>query len=88
MLNDTKIDNFLATVVKKYLKWIKSVTKRKGKCYKKSVVSDEKNVLETKPGKYHDHVDKEIIGCMANRMPNKCRSLLAPFDCYECSICE
>ena len=46
------------TRVKKYLKWIRNITQKKGKCYKKSVVSNEMNVLENKPGKYHDHVDK------------------------------
>ena len=60
------------TRVKTYLKWIKSITKKKGKCYKKSIRSNEMNVLENKPGKYHNHVGKEIIGYMANRMPNKC----------------
>ena len=34
--------------------------------------SNEMNVLENKAGKYHDHVDKEIIGYMADQMPNKC----------------
>ena len=48
------------TRVKTYIKWIKSITKKKGKCYKKSAVSNEINVLENKPGKYHDHVDKEL----------------------------
>ena len=34
--------------------------------------SNEINVLENKPGKYHDQVDKEIIGYMADQVPNKC----------------
>ena len=44
------------TRVKSYLKWIKNITDKKGKCYKKSLVSNEMNILENEPGKYHYHV--------------------------------
>ena len=34
------------TRVKKYLKWIRSITKKKGKCYKKSLLEYAKELKE------------------------------------------